>query len=901
MDLKVYCEYMRDPIGLDMQNPRFSWSYEGDGTGRSQRVYRILVGETEEQLERGEGTLWDSGMVESSESSCVWYQGKNLQSAKTFDIKVTALLDDGQAVESRITSFTTGLANGEPWEALWIGGPAVERSCFWYRKEFTLEKPVRHAMAFVASPCYYVLTINGKKADTSVLNNAWTDCKKTVLYASYIITDKLSLGDNAFGIECGNGWHNLRESEDGVGWGENLFSAEFLLEYGDGTREWIFSDLNGWYYTTSGPMVKNSIYHGEQYDAGLERPGWDCPGYTMDQSWREVVEHEPMPGIIRSQILEPIRVVKELPVRAVYEAGDGSYTLDFGQNFAGWVRIRISGKAGTRIMLKYAELIHEDYSVNPISLRRARATDIYTLKGGEEEIYEPRFTYHGFRYVQIYGLEERPGADRFTGCVVRSDVCRVGAFSCDNKLLNQLYSNIVWTEGSNLHGLPTDCPQRDERLGWLNDMTVRNECALYNYRLPQLYEKWLQDIRDAQGERTGAITDTAPFIRYGLRPADPVSTSFLLIPWNTYLHYGDVRIIEQNYEAMRRWVGYLKRNSNGYVLRYSQMGDWAAPVSGTDLGSIGSGAVSTITPTVLMGTGYFYYDCVLMAKMSRVLGLGEDETFYLEEAGKIREAFQARFYHKDKKYYANNSQAGNTFPMYLGLVPEADRKAVLHQIKDDILKHHMHLTTGNLCSRYIIEVLFQNGEEDLAYELLTQTEYPSWGYMIENGATTIWERWEKVDAPGPLAGMASHNHPMNGAVGVCFHKYLGGVRADESHPGFEHVVIKPVIPKQLRCVECSLDSIRGRISSGWEKTEEGLDLHVRIPVNCRASIYLPVKGTGQKTMHIESNGEVLIHGDQAMELPGIQLRDIASGQWVIVEAGSGTYDFRISGLGEEGK
>ena len=246
-------------------------------------------------------------------------------------------------------------------------------------------------------------------------------------------------------------------------------------------------------------------------------------------------------------------------------------------------------------MLKYAELIHEDYSVNPISLRRARATDIYTLKGGEEEIYEPRFTYHGFRYVQIYGLEERPGADRFTGCVVRSDVCRVGAFSCDNKLLNQLYSNIVWTEGSNLHGLPTDCPQRDERLGWLNDMTVRNECALYNYRLPQLYEKWLQDIRDAQGERTGAITDTAPFIRYGLRPADPVSTSFLLIPWNTYLHYGDVRIIEQNYEAMRRWVGYLKRNSNGYVLRYSQMGDWAAPVSGTDLGSIGSGAVSTLS------------------------------------------------------------------------------------------------------------------------------------------------------------------------------------------------------------------------------------------------------------------------------------------------------------------
>ena len=318
--------------------------------------------------------------------------------------------------ESEISTFTMGFAGGEEWRASWIGGPEAQRSCFRYRREIYLPKTVKCAFAFIASPCYYVLTVNGEKADTSVLNNAWTDCNKTVLYGSYNITDKLARGNNAVGIECGNGWHNLRESEDGVGWGENLFSAQMVFEYEDGTEDWIYSDLDDWYYTTSGPLIKNSIYHGEVYDARLEMPGWNQAGYLMDDRWKEVVEHEPMPGTVCAQYMEPIRIVRELSVQKVYEVGDGSYTLDFGQNYAGWVRLKIEGRAGEEITLRYAELIHEDYSINPISLRRAKATDIYILKGQGVETYEPRFTYHGFRYVQIFGLKKAPAPDMFTVC-----------------------------------------------------------------------------------------------------------------------------------------------------------------------------------------------------------------------------------------------------------------------------------------------------------------------------------------------------------------------------------------------------------------------------------------------------------------------------------------------------
>ncbi|MDD3797051.1 MAG: family 78 glycoside hydrolase catalytic domain, partial [Lachnospiraceae bacterium] len=659
MRLNIYCEYMKDPVGLDMEKPRFSWMLESEApnktigaeedekafadrkrSGRKGAVEHIQKGEHQlsyhilvnKEISFGKRTcVWDSGVVDSDETLNVVFDGDKLETATDYYYKVTIVTSGGRTLESDTGHFLTGLMPGEKWEAGWIGGPMMEEDTFWFRNSFTLDRAVNKAVAFIGSPNYYILTVNGSDTTDTVLNNAWTDCNKTFLYGTYDITNLLQTGNNAFGVEIGNGWNAMEMGFQGYGLGEHLFSMQVLLTYEDGTKEWRCTNNNEWYFTVEGPMRANSIYQGEDYDARMELTGWNTPEYDMTcagPAWKDAVEFEPMKGEPRAQILEPIRVVEERRAKAVHLLEDGSYVFDMGQNFAGWVRLQAEAAAGTRISLIYSELEKEDHSLNRISLRGVRATDNYICKGEGTEIYEPRFTYHGFRYVQVKGLPYPPKEDTIVGCVVRSAVEKIGEFQCSSDLINQLQQNIQWTEASNLHGLPTDCPQRDERLGWLNDMTVRNECALYSYRLPNMYDKWLQDVRDAQGEESGAVTDTAPFRRFGQRPADPVSSSFLLIPWNVYCHYGDTRIIEKNYEAMKKWIGYLFRNSRDYVMKYSPMGDWAAPIGGTNLDSIGGGAVSTITPTQLMGTGYLYYDCELMIKMAEVMKKPEDALFY---------------------------------------------------------------------------------------------------------------------------------------------------------------------------------------------------------------------------------------------------------------------------------
>lgn len=467
LSVKLYCEYMENPYGIDFPEPRFNWSFSGESKSHEQKAYRLLVSNNLNDINNNIGNCWDSGVVKSSDTLNVMYAGLPLQSATKYYAIVQAYDDTEKLITSSVQTFVTGLMSKDEWIAPWIGGPTVQRSCFWYRKDFELKASIKTAIAYVASPCYYVLTVNGKKSDTSVLNNAWTDCDKSVLYSTFEITSLLNSGSNAIGVESGYGWHNLRESEDNVGWGESLFSAQLIITYEDGTTEALLSDLDGWYYSTVGPIKYNSIYNGETYDARDEIFGWDLPSYEMDTNWKQVVEHEPPAGVLRSQYLEPIRIVDEIKQPKILEVGDGSYTLDFGQNFAGWTRLSICGERGQEIVLKHAELINADNTINPISLRRARATDTYTLKGGLVETYEPRFTYHGFRYVQVFGLTEKPTPDMFVGCIVRSDVERIGSFKCDNDLVNKIYENIQWTESSNLHGLPTDCPQRDERFDLL--------------------------------------------------------------------------------------------------------------------------------------------------------------------------------------------------------------------------------------------------------------------------------------------------------------------------------------------------------------------------------------------------------------------------------------------------
>lgn len=879
--IESFCEYRNNPVGLDIKEPRFSWITTTEAKNASQRSYRILVADSKEGLHNGTNIMWDSGIVKSNHTVSIPYKGITLKTAQKYYYKVIVETDQEETIQSEPAFFTMGLIN-EKWDAPWIGGSLMEEHTFYFRKDLTIEKKIQQATAFILSPNYYVFTINGQRCTDSVLNNAWTNCEKTALYFTYPVTSLLKQGRNALGVEVGNGWNAERLGEVDYGIGEHLFSMKMLLEYEDGTREWVGSNLDDWFFCVDGPMVFNSIYHGEIYDARKELTDWDMPEYDRKNSgvkWREAVQFEPMHGKIKAQILEPIRIKEYIEPVKIHEVEDGSYTFDMGQNFAGWARLRTKGNSGDEIQMKFAEIMNEDHSVNQANLRIARATDIYILKGEGTEEYEPRFTYHGFRYIQVFGLKGKPESDTILGCVVHSDVERIGEFTGSSKLLNKLYKNILWTERSNLHGLPTDCPQRDERLGWINDMTVRNEGALYNFRLPQLYSKWLGDIRDTQGEITGAISDTAPFTRFGSRPADPVGAALLLVPWNVYCHYGDKKILEENYEEMKSWTGYLIRNSNDYIVKHSTMGDWASPIGDNDTSSIGAGAVSLVTPTILVATGFLYYDCCILTKVAEVLEKPADVEFYQKEAEKIKKAFEKKFYNGEGHYYASNSQAANTIPLYFGMTDEKETLYILENLKEDIVKkHHIHLSTGNLCSRYIIEVLLLNGMEDLAYELLTQTTYPSWGYMIENGATTIWERWEKVTEEGPLSWMASHNHPMYGSVGVCFHKYLAGIQVDEKAPGFENILIHPIIPEKMQSAKATVETIRGYVESGWEKQGDALIVEVDIPFNCKSDVQIPCQYL------VEREGEnprttIMVNGEEIKLTDGYFKTKIGSGKW----------------------
>ncbi len=827
MNITLLCEYMRHPTGVDTATPLLNWFTDGDRLADGVRVTLRQSGCSE--------LHWDTGFV--PDTGRMTYAGAPLKSGRTYLWQVTLRFADTEYTAEE-ASFTMGLLPDTAWQPRWVGGIRIDAKCYLYRHEWTLDKPVRSAAAFVASPNYNVVTVNGQKPDASVLNNTFANYDKSLYYATYDVTALVQEGRNAIGVMTGLGWRSLREAEDGVGWGDSLFAMQIMVEYVDGTEARFYSDPDEWRCSTEGPVTYNSIYNGETYDARLELPGWDKPGFD-DSRWFDAVEKEPPEGLLRAQLLEPICMVGEMPIKEIIPAPNGTWTLDFGKNFAGWVRIRLSGERGSAITITPAEMVRPDGSVDPTSLRRARPVDTYIFKGDGVEEWEPRFTYHGFRYAQITGLSGKPEPGMFTGCIIRSGVERIGDFRSSHPIVQGFYDMVRQTEESNLHGVPTDCPQRDERLGWLNDMTVRNEGAMYGFRLYQMYAKWLRDIRDTQGRVTGAITDTAPFLRYGFRPADPVSGSFLLLPWNLYLHYGDDRIIRENYDANARWVRYLMKNTRNGVVRFSSMGDWAAPVAGTDHTSTGGGALSTITPPLLMSTGFLYFDCTLMAKMARVIGRVDEAQQWLDTAQQVKADFNRTFFHPEDQYYGAGSQAAQILPLYFGLVEEEYVPGVVQHLCEDIRRNGGHLTTGNICTRFGVEVLFRFGQEDLAWHLLSQTEYPSWGFMLVNGATTVWERWEKLGDNDFMAEMAAMNHPMNGSAVVSLYRYLAGILPDEQNPGWQNIIFRPYFPHEAPDAGAEILTIHGKAASFWERQDGMMTWRVTVPAGCTGTVYLP--------------------------------------------------------------
>jgi len=839
-------DHADEPLGIDELQPRFSWQLRSDRRAVRQTAYRVTVRELDGSRDAGR-EAWDSGWVTGPDQLGVVYTGAPLTSRTRYGWVVSVRTADGTEATSELATFETAFLDPAEWSGEWLAcvvmAPTVASPLI--RREFDLDGDVVRARAYVCGIGYYELFVNGTRVGDSVLDPAWTDYRSRVLYATYDVTEHLVKGANAIGVALGNGWFEPTPSAVPSQLQPQVI-LELHVELADGRRVAVVTDRDGaWLATADGPVIDHGIYGGETYDARREIKGWAEPGLRHGASgarWRRALPVEPPAGVLQAQALEPIRVVDELTPVTVRRLGPDSHVVDFGQNFAGWVRIHLAGGPGTVVTLRHAELMGDDGRVNTVNLRSAAATDRYILAGGAARWFEPHFTYHGFRFLQVDGHPADLTAHDVVGRVVRSAVERIGEFRCDDDLLNQLHRNVVWTEASNLHGLPTDCPQRDERLAWLNDMTVRGEQAVHNFALARLYGKWFTDILDTQGAATGAIADTAPHVRYGRRPADPVVSSFLLVPWLLHGHYGERRWIERHYEDLVRWVSYLASLRHDGIVEHSEIGDWAPPVSEAVAGSAGSGAMSAVTPGGLISTGFLYLDLVLMGTFATLLGRTDDAAWYEREAAAVRDAINDRYLDRDPARYHPGNQSSMAFPLYLGIVPPELEQEVLDGLVRDIEEHDHHLTTGNLCTKYVMDVLGRYGRADVAMKLLRQRTYPSWGYMIEMGATTIWERWEHVTG-GVLAGMGSHNHPMYGAVDSWFYRFLGGIAPTWEAPGFGKVMIEPVMPDGLHSVDCTLRTPRGPLRSSWTRTKTGVDVTVVVPPNATASLLLPVPAT----------------------------------------------------------
>ncbi len=756
-----------------------------------------------------------------------------------------------------------------PWGR--FGGDYIPPRSQMVRKEFELKKPVRRARVYVTGLGTYRLFLNGKRVGNDVLTPGWTDYRDRIQYQTYDVTGLVKQGANAAGALLGNAWWSGElgwEMRPEYSMGPLRFLMQLEVEYEDGSREVIVTD-ESWKCHDS-PIVYNGIYNGETYDARLELPGWNEPGFD-DSGWNPVQLTDDGYGRLVAQQAEPVRAVQEIKPVSVTEPQPGVFVFDMGQNFTGWARLKVSGPAGTTVKLRFGEVLNPDGTVYFENYRRAKATDTYILKGEGTEVWEPTFTFRGYRYVQVTGYPGKPGKDALTGVVVHSDLRFIGEFACSEDLINRIHHNVVWGLKSNFLSIPTDCPQRDERLGWTGDAQIIAPTACYNMHTARFFSKWLRDLASSQDEE-GAVRDVAPAAVVGENPASPAwGDAIVIVPWVLYEMYGETRIIEEIYPNMVRWFEYMERNSRGYLYEREGYGDWVAVVP---------------SPKKPIGAAYFYLDAVLLSKMARLIGRDADAARFEEIAGKIREAFNAKYLSADSAWYVGGTQTANVLPLAFGIAPEDRAGELAEAVAKDVIERGYHLTTGFLGTAYLLPVLTEYGFEEVAFRLATQRTYPSWGYMIEKGATTIWELWDS-DVKGP--GMNSRNHYALGAVDRWFYEYIGGIQPAEA--GFKRSVIWPRLTRFLDWAKVSHETEYGLLACEWRKDGDRLTIEVTVPPNTTAEVHVPVKDTG--TAEVAEGKTVLYRGGEEVEqLPHVRFVRRDDG-FVVFEVDAGSYRFVV--------
>ena len=849
--VSLRCEYLVNPMGIDMPKPRFFWVNGHAERGQVQSAYQIVVS-TDPQAAAGD--IWDSGKIASPRSTQIAFAGKTLESGKSLFWKVRAWDRDGrESAWSAVARFDTGLLAKSDWKGAWIGRKNQ------LRKEFGLKGRVKRARAYIAGLGYYELRVNGRKAGNHVLDPAWTTYDKRVLYATYDVTPFVREGANAVAVTLGNGWYKSR-----------ALLLQLNVELEDGSVMNVVSDAS--WKGADGPIFEDSIYNGESYDARRETPGWDRPGFD-DKDWPAAEAIDGPKGVLSAQLMPAIQVVDTVVPLKMTSPLPGVYVFDMGQNFSGWARLRAEGPRGTDVRLRFSELLYENGTLNQETLRSAQAEDHYILNGAGEEIWEPRFTYHGFRYVEVTGFPGTPKLDSIRGRVVHSAVDPIGSFAASKDVLNGLQRIITWGQKTNLHGIPTDCDQRDERMGWMGDAQGTAEEAIMNFDMAAFYTNFVRDIRDVQDEK-GRITDTVPHI-WGERPADPAwGTAYPLICWYMYQYYGDTRVLEEHYDGLKKYVDFLRSTAENGVLKWSHYGDWVAVEK---------------CPGAIVSSFYYYYDVKVQADVARVVGKTADAALYDKLAAEIRTAFNREFYDPKTGDYADGTQTANTLALFLEL-PTEKQGGTWGRLFDNIVyKNNSHLTTGIIGTKYIMELLTRSGTSDLAYDIACKTDYPSWGYMIANGATTLWELWQKREGPS----MNSHNHPMFGSVGSWLYKALAGINLAPGTTGFEKVFIAPQMVRDLTHASGSTMTVRGEVACAWSRTERSIRVEVTVPFGSEAEVVVPKLGI--RDIKVTEGGQTIWTADRfvvgAAGIGGAVDKDGA----IRITTGGGRYVFVLEG------
>lgn len=843
---KLRVEYLDRPLGLDAAQPRFAWILHSEQRGEKQSAYHLLVASSLENLAAGRGDVWDTGKVTTKTSFGIEYAGPALRSGARYYWQVRVWDRAGQPSEwSKPSWWQMAPLSASNWSAHWIGA-APDAGSPLLRRAFRSDKPVVRATAHAYAAGWYRLFVNGREITERVLSPVNSNYAKGLFFDSYDVTPLLRSGENALGMWLGYGY-SQNYSKYGYRWDVPPAAlVQLEIEYGDGSSERVVTDAH-WRWAPS-PILANDIYNGETYDARREIPGWSAPHFD-DRVWQPVVLRDSPPGPLKACPFPGLAIVQEIRPVKVSEPTAGVFVFDLGQNIAGWVRLNVCAPAGTSVTLRHAEEIHPDGTLDVTTNRAAKATDTYIAAGRGAEIYEPRFTYHGFRYVEVTGLTDKPSADALTGRVVRAAVEEAGTFQSSNPLLNRLHANFKWSIAGNLVGIPTDTAARDERTPCQMDSMAVEDAAIANFGLGGYYAKWLNDISGDGGNLPGWTGDQ------------------VLLPFRLYLNYGDRRVLERHFENMKQVVEKFAATAEESKYWAGGFGDWAAPNrDGSYEGSFSEGE--------LVNLAFFIRCAETVATTATILGQPAEAGRFARLAEQLRSRFNERLYRAASYTYSSGRQVTSVLPLAFALVPVNDRWKIFDALRRRIVTQDgSHLDTGIFGTRYLFEVLMQHGATDLAYQLLTAPGYPGYVDQINQGATTTWEQWQFAGS------MQTHNHAMFAGPDATLFSHFGGIRP--LAPGFREVEIRPYLPAALSYVECSRETPMGKVSSRWERNHDQFTLRVSIPVGVRAVVHLP--GV--------SRDSVLESGRPAKDAEGVSVDHSEYTEGGAFVVGSGNYTF----------